>query len=687
MNSRLWMMLPVYLCALASVFADSPSEKLSVVKPILVLTEGQLPLVEKNAIDIFIKRIKVRTGLAVTVKTIDPTKLSSQVGVRQYGLLILAGVASKHELIMQAIKERHLTAPSKEEGYLISIKKDWGWIAKDLPNTNPVALICGKDSRGLLYGLGKFLRLADMKKGELTIPALELNDAPAIAQRGVYFATHMNNYYECAPAGEIDDYIEDIAFWGFNHVFTWFDMNWYPEDFWRDPNSRGMHLMSRIRQINQKARSLGLEVGLVAVANEGFNKQPPKQLRADASEKRGGYYPDSTICPSKPGGMEMILKNRRRILELVGPLDVYVTWPFDQGSCGCADCRPWVKTYMKINHDIAQEVRHYNPKAKFIVSTWCFKDAEMGPIQTTMSEGKQWFDGVLTETRWPGKFNPPPNYSRLVFPEISMYGSLLAGYGASGANPMPRKFLAEARSDSQYGYGAILYSEGIFEDLNKVIWACSLWNPKRSAEDIVEEYSRFYFGHANAKDGADLILGLEGTWPPENLNKVKREDVERLFRLASRMGEQVPDARSSRVRWQYLKDRAEMDWLMVQIGDDKDLVRQAKLVFDESAYTSDFSRFRVEVRQLHDQVEKRAAQMDGLFKTHWDYLCRAHLERTATLVITPPGFIGQRDWSDLLKTLNQALSEPDNEKMRTAMLMGFKRWFWQNNITLGFLLL
>jgi len=251
---------------------------------------------------------------------------------------------------------------------------------------------------------------------------------------------------------------------------------------------------------------------------------------------------------------------------------------------------------------------------------------------------------------------------------------------------MPTKFLAQARQAAAQGYGCMLYSEGIYEDLNKVVWGATLWNPERSVEDIVRDYVRFYFGSERMSDWTDLIMGLEETWPPDALLKKDRAMVEKLSGLAEELGAAVPPTPTSRSRWQYLMDRAEMDSRMVQIGSDEGLLSEAKAVLTDAGYVRDMETFRRDVQLLRNRAATRAEAVKALFQFHWEYLGRADLDRTTSLVTMPPGFVGQRDWDRLATLLDEALAATDGESMRMAVLRGFKEWFWYNNITLDFLL-
>lgn len=678
-----WMAIVLFLSANGLVQA----EEIALDRPILVATASTLSDVEQNAVDLFVRRLRARAGLTVTICKEGDSDGAGSSDEGQYGFVLLAGVSREGNRIAKALDACKQTLPPKEESFLICIRPSWGELERRFPKIPYAALVSGRDARGLLYGLGKFLRWMTVTGGVSRIQTATFVESPAVAERGVYFASHFNNYYECAPQDELETYVEDLALWGFNTVSTWLDMAWYPVNFWDDPQSKGMQLVARIRAINEKARSLGLTVGLMAVANEAFKAQPPKELLADMSAKRGGFYPDSTLCPSKPGGMELILENRRKVMELIGPIDLYVTWPFDQGGCGCEECEPWVRTYMRISQPIREVVKEYHPQAKYVVSTWLLNDEEMEWVDAAMKEGAEWFDGVLTETKWIDCFDPPQGYSRVVFPEISMEGSLFTGYGASGANPLPRKFTEMARETANAGYGALLYSEGIYEDLNKIVWACTLWNPERTAESIVREYAQFYFDSDSEDDWAELILGLEETWPQANLPQHSVDRIETLHQLAVHLGGQTGGAEPSRVRWRYLMDRAEMDRRMARIGNDTELLRETKKVFTACGYEKDDEVLREQLRQLHDRIKQRADAVSDLFEFQWEYLVRAHLERTTALVTIPPDYIGQRDWDTLLKVLDRALAQPELESMRTEMLRGFKEWFWHGNIDLGFVFL
>jgi hypothetical protein len=292
----------------------------------------------------------------------------------------------------------------------------------------------------------------------------------------------------------------------------------------------------------------------------------------------------------------MILENRARVLGLIGPIDAYWHWPYDQGGCGCRLCSDedgWGRTFLALGPDLARLVRERNPEADFIVSTWYMNDAEIALVQAEAAQAECWFDGVILETRRAGADTFPPGIAVSVFPEISMFNCFFVSYGRNGANAVPRRFAPEAARLAKLGCGAVLYSEGAYEDLNKVIWASLLADPERTAEDVVDEYCRHHFGAPSEGLAAELILGLEGTWGAAALAAAAPHEPARLFALAERLRGGMPERWEQRWRGEVLWHRARLDAIMKELGPEKPLLAQAKQLWDEAAFADD----AVQVRQ------------------------------------------------------------------------------------------
>ena len=97
--------------------------------------------------------------------------------------------------------------------------------------------ILGNDERGLLYGVGRFLRSSRYDRGGFTPGTWRGRSVPKCPMRGIYLATHFNNYYEAASPEELDRYVEDLALWGFNLLALTYP-HWQYASY-DDPAARG----------------------------------------------------------------------------------------------------------------------------------------------------------------------------------------------------------------------------------------------------------------------------------------------------------------------------------------------------------------------------------------------------------------------------------------------------------------
>jgi len=99
----------------------------------------------------------------------------------------------------------------KAEGYRLKIDKKDGEIK---------VFISGADGRGVLYGVGKFLRMLEWEKGDLGFPEnIDITSSPAYPMRGhqIAYRTLANSYDAWTP--EIyDQYIRDLALFGNNSI-------------------------------------------------------------------------------------------------------------------------------------------------------------------------------------------------------------------------------------------------------------------------------------------------------------------------------------------------------------------------------------------------------------------------------------------------------------------------------------
>jgi hypothetical protein len=404
---------------------------------------------------------------------------------------------------------------------------------------------------------------------------------PALPVRGIYFATHFHNWYHVAPVDEIQRYVEDLALWGTNTLCVWFDLHHF--DGIDDPAAQAM--LERLQAVLGAARRIGMKTAATFLANEAYANSPV-ELRADWTAGHGGYFAEPgghyhvELCPSKPEGLNLLLKwatERLEAFQAVG-LDYLCIWPYDQGSCTCAECAPWgANGYLRCAEALARAYQRYFPQGKVILSTWYFDHfihGEWAGLAQRFAQKPDWVDMLLADDygdQYPpflAEKGAPGGLQVVAFPEISMYRCL--PWGGYGANPLPDHLQNLWDQCKDLAAGGFPYSEGIFEDINKAIYAQFFWSPAKPAWETVSEYLRTEFGAGAVEPLSRAVAILERNLP-RSLS-AGGVDLERVDEAAEawnwvREAEQTMGAeRRAMWRWRLLFRRAQIDNELARTG-------------------------------------------------------------------------------------------------------------------------
>ncbi|RAV16691.1 hypothetical protein [Paenibacillus contaminans] len=426
--------------------------------------------------------------------------------------------------------------------------------------------IIGNDIRGLLYGAGKFLHSSLYTQDGLVPSTWRGSSQPRGSVRGMYLASHFFNWYQVAPEAEIREYLEDLALWGVNTIALVFPIvNLYG---WEDAETDNVFV--QLHKAYRTAKELGLDIGLTVAPNQDF-KLPRAAFAAlpnpDPLGRRGNH--GNNICPSIPGAQEYILENMREAFHRLKEveLDYLCVWPYDEGGCACQACSPWgANGYVRISRAVIETAGSVFPKLKVILSTWMFDtpyEGEWEGLAEVLREQNGWADYILADAHedfpaYPLEQEVPGGLPLLNFPEISMWG--LFPWGGYGATPLPKRFEALWNQVKHKVTGGIPYSEGIYEDINKVVISMFYWDADYTAEEILEQYIAYEFSHEVVSDVMKLIRFIEnnqvtvayGGWAAV-------EDAEEAYRLANRVDALLPQRAKSSWRWRILYIRALLD--------------------------------------------------------------------------------------------------------------------------------
>jgi len=137
-------------------------------------------------------------------------------------------------------------------------------------------------------------------------------------------------------------------------------------------------------------------------------------------------------------------------------------------------------------------------------------------------------------------------------------------WGEHGANPLPGFCARLAQQMGQSVVGGWPYSEGIYEDLNKFIWARYYWNPQQTTDDTLREYAAYYLSPTVAEDAVALFHLLEQAHPRNGWSVQSLQQAPQAFELAQRIDAAIPAFAKQSWRWRLIYSRAAIDALLQQ---------------------------------------------------------------------------------------------------------------------------
>ena len=331
--------------------------------------------------------------------------------------------------------------------------------------SNGTVRIIGGDERGLIYGIGKFLHTSRFDQSGFIPGSWRGTSGPEGKVRGMYFATHFNNFYQAAPIGEVQEYLDDLALWGINYLLVTFP-RWQFNGF---NDTAAQHLLAYLRQIMNAAKLNGMKVGIGVSSNDGFKSTPKELWRVpvpDPLKRRGNF--GINLDPSLPRAHEMLMRDWAQLMDQFKDvhLDHIVFAPYDEGGCGCQKCWPWgARGFPKLCRDLSKISRAKFPGIEIVLSTWVFDTPPVGEwdgLAKFLSTGKPWVDYILAGShedfpRYPLDHGVPGGLPLLDFPEISMWGQ--DPWGGYGANPLTRRLQRLWNETDHKISGGFPYSE------------------------------------------------------------------------------------------------------------------------------------------------------------------------------------------------------------------------------------
>ena len=353
--------------------------------------------------------------------------------------------------------------------------------------------IAGSDSRGVLYGVGRFLRNLDWAPGRVSLAEpLNVESKPVTQLRGHQLGYRpKTNSYDGFTVEMWEQYIRDLALWGNNAVEL------IPPR--SDDDDQSPHFpLPKLQMMVEMSRILdeyGLDVWI--------------------------WYPALDEDYSKPEMVEFALKEWDEVFAALPRIDAVFVPGGDPGHTAPRYLMPLLEKQ-------AAQLRKRHPGAEMWMAPQGFSAEWMEEFFGILGNEPEWLTGLVfgpqvrislpelrerSPKRYPIRRYPDITHSRHAqYPVPDWDLAYALTEGREVINPRPVDHANIYRLFDEYAVGFITYSEGVNDDVNKYVWSALGWDPSADITDALRDYARWNLSSEHADAIAQGILDLEHNW-------------------------------------------------------------------------------------------------------------------------------------------------------------------------------
>ena len=378
-----------------------------------------------------------------------------------------------------------LELPTKPEGYAI-------WTAVT-PHGAPWVLLAGTDERGILFAAGRLLRAFEMRFGHLLLrPGFQAASTPQYAIRGHQLGyRNTANSYDAWGLEQYEQYVRDLAVFGANSIELIPSL---------DPNEiDGPHMAMPVWDMTLKTidmiASYGLDVWLWLPVEGDVSRSSEAQKE---------------------------LAQRRALFSACSRIDGLFVPGGDPGHTAPEVLMPWLGRMADVLHE-------YHPDAGLWVSNQGFTEEQNDVFFDYLETRRpEWLRGVVfgpwakislqeMRKRTPAKYRIRryPDVSHCIrcqYPVPEWDRAFAHTLGREPVNPRPEATAHIHNSLAPYSCGFITYSDGVHDDLNKVVWTARGWDSHADLHEILCEYGRYFIQDDLGEQVAQGLEALEKNW-------------------------------------------------------------------------------------------------------------------------------------------------------------------------------
>ena len=489
--------------------------------------------------------------------------------------------------------------PKREGANLPESKREGYRLFHEIRNGKNILWIIGADDRGIIYGIGKLLMTVQTRDKQITLAAgTDVASSPEYSIRGHQFGYRMTaNSWDSWTIAQFDQHIREQVLFGANSI-------------------EGIPFQDeRI---------------------DTLMKYPRSVMNVELSKICDKYGADYWVWAAA----EVDLKNKKQRQDLLDKYEIFfkecprfdgVFFPGgDPGDNHPSEVMPFLEDMTAILHK-------YHPKAGMWISLQGFNKEKVDYFFKYLEEkNPDWLTGVANgpssppiseeRERLPKKYKlrsyPDLTHTvRCQFPVKKWDQAFALTEGRECTNPQPMYYAEVHNHDAPFTDGFISYSDGVHDDVNKIVWSQMAWNTKNNVRSVVVTYCSFFFGSQIADEAADAILALEQNWVGSLTgNPLIEKTLNRWKKLES----ENPQL-SANWRWQQLVMRAYYDaYIQQRLAYEKkleaeanDILANAKTAGADKSMDSALAHIQLADKEFvaQDLKQKAIQYIDDLYKS------------------------------------------------------------------------
>ncbi len=462
----------LFLTSLLIFAGIASAQEIDLSKATILASQSIKSPLRQTAIQILKEEIVKRTS--INLPTSSQTENSN--------LIILATLTDTEIAGYSVPKRKGSNLPEeKPEGFRLVLEKS---------GSRNLLWLIGGDERGILYAVGQFLRTAELTQNKIVFnKSNEIATSPEYPIRGHQFGYRMTaNSWDSWTIAQFDQHIREQVLFGANSI------EGIPfQDDRLDTLMKYPRAVMNI-ELSKICAKYGADYWVWAAVEGDLKDKTKRQNMLDKYESLFRECPrfDGVFFP---GG--------------------------DPGDNHPAEVMPFLEEMTSILHK-------YHPKAGMWISLQGFDKEKVDYFFNYLKEkNPDWLTGVANGPSSPSikeerqrlpkryKLRSYPDLTHTVrcqFPVKKWDQAFALTEGRECTNPQPLYYAGVHNHDAPFTDGFISYSDGVHDDVNKIVWSQMAWKTKNNVRNVVKGYCSFFFGSTIANEAADGILALEQNW-------------------------------------------------------------------------------------------------------------------------------------------------------------------------------